>query len=158
MKSISFPLRRLSIFSLSRSAVIELIAGALIVLFLYTGLSKLYEHFNFYAVLLKSPVFSRYATFMSWAVPIIEILVSGLLLISNTRKLALYLSLFMMVAFTVYMAYLIYFTPKMPCSCGGVITLLSPRQHLVFNIGFTLLALTGVLLARKSSTKSPDSK
>jgi len=36
--------------------------------------------------------------------------------------------------------------PEMPCSCGGVIELLSWNQHVVFNGVFILIDLAAIIL------------
>jgi hypothetical protein len=67
----------------------------------------------------------------------------------RTRKLGLYISLGLMMAFTGYISYMMIFIPDLPCSCGGVISKMTWGQHLIFNVFFMLLALTGILLNRK---------
>jgi uncharacterized membrane protein YjjP (DUF1212 family) len=40
------------------------------------------------------------------------------------------------------------FNKELPCSCGGIISLLSWGGHLVFNSVFILLAFAGVMLEK----------
>ena len=51
-----------------------------------------------------------------------------------------------MVMFTAYIIAITRFSEYVPCSCGGVLQNMSWNQHLFFNIGFVLIALTGVIL------------
>lgn len=135
---------------MSKKLIAEIIGGLFILLFLYTALSKLSELELFRLVLRSSPLISGYANIVSILIPAGEILVSVLLFIPGTRRWGLYASFLLMLIFTLYLAYMISFTTQLPCSCGGVISGLSWKQHLVFNIAFSLLALTGTWLNRES--------
>jgi hypothetical protein len=134
---------------MSRKLVAEIIGGLFILLFLYTALSKLSEIALFRLVLRSSPLISDYANLVSILIPVSEILVSLLLFIPGTRRRGLYAAFLLMLIFTLYLAYMLSFTRQLPCSCGGVISRLSWKQHLVFNIAFTLLAIAGIRLSRE---------
>lgn len=125
-----------------------MIGGLFILLFLYTALSKLSEIALFRLVLRSSPLISGYANLVSILIPASEILVSLLLFIPGTRRWGLYASFLLMLIFTLYLVYMISFTTALPCSCGGVISQLSWKQHLVFNVAFTLLSFAGIRLNR----------
>ena len=141
---------------MKRKLVIEIICSLLIFLFVYTAASKLLGYNNFKYVLGKSPLISGYAAIIALALPITEGLVALLLLLPRTRLWGLYASLALMTVFTGYLAYMISFTPRLPCSCGGVLKQMTWRQHLVFNVFFLLLALSGVMLQRKQSRKETE--
>jgi hypothetical protein len=134
---------------MSRKLFAEIIGGLFILLFLYTALSKLTELAVFRLVLRSSPLISGYAGLLAILIPAIEILVSLLLFIPGSRRWGLYASFILMLVFTCYLAYMISFTPELPCSCGGVTGAMSWKQHLVFNAAFTLLAFAGIRLNRK---------
>lgn len=140
-----------------RSALVDVISGLFILLFVYTGINKLYDHTNFQNVIGKSPLVGNAAPYVSWGLPAFELLVAALLCLPRTRKIGLYISLLMMVGFTGYLIFMIYFTPTLPCSCGGVLSQMSWKQHLVFNVFFTLLALLGILLDRKNINRQNES-
>jgi hypothetical protein len=53
-----------------------------------------------------------------------------------------------MIAFTLYIGAIMTFNKELPCSCGGIISLLSWKEHLVFNSVFILLAFAGVMLEK----------
>jgi hypothetical protein len=133
---------------MSRKLIAEMIGGLFILLFLYTALSKLSEIALFRLVLRSSPLISGYANLVSILIPASEILVSLLLFIPGTRRWGLYASFLLMLIFTLYLVYMISFTTALPCSCGGVISQLSWKQHLVFNIAFTLLSFAGIRFNR----------
>jgi hypothetical protein len=71
--------------------------------------------------------------------------------------LGIYGAFGLMLIFTFYIAYMIGFAAQLPCSCGGVLKEMSWKQHLFFNIGFTLLSLAGILLQRKRSDTQSNS-
>lgn len=134
---------------MSRKLIAEIIGGLFILLFLYTALSKLSEISVFRLILRSSPLIAGYANIISIFIPASEILISVLLFIPGTRRWGLYASFVLMLVFTLYLSYMITFTPELPCSCGGAISKMSWKQHLLFNIAFTLLALAGIWLNRE---------
>lgn len=139
-----------------RQLTIEIISSLLILLFLYTALSKLLEFTAFNYVLSKLPLIGSMAAVVALALPITEGLVSVLLFFPRTRLWGLYSALALMTGFTAYLAYMIFFTPHLPCSCGGVLKQMTWSQHLIFNILFLLLSLAGVVLQRKLLRKETE--
>lgn len=134
---------------MSKSTLVEIISCLFIILFLYTGISKLMEYSVFKEQLADSPVLKPFAPFIAWALPLTEFLVSILLIIPRWRLKGLYASLFLMIAFTLYIGAIMTFNKELPCSCGGIISLLSWKEHLVFNSVFIGLALAGVILEKQ---------
>lgn len=134
---------------LSARVAIELISSLFILLFVYTALNKLIEHTKFELVLKKSPLLEGYAVEVSWLLPIAEIIVSFLLLFPAMRKYGLYGAAVLMVLFTLYIVYMLLFTPNLPCSCGGVLEGLNWTQHLLFNIFFLLLSILALMMYKK---------
>ncbi|MRG49003.1 hypothetical protein GFS24_28095 [Chitinophaga sp. SYP-B3965] len=129
-----------------RNMMINIISAIFIFLFVYTALSKLYTHKLFAQSLEETPIIGHIGIYIAILLPLIELGISLLLLIPRTRKWGLYSTLTLMIVFTLYIGYMIVFTPNRPCTCGGVIEKMTWTQHLVFNIVFTLLALAGVIL------------
>lgn len=134
---------------MKRPLIANTICVLLIVLFVYTSLNKLYGLEQFRAVLLQSPLLSTRSRFFSLSIPITELFISLLLFFPQTRLWGFYGAFALMLLFTLYITYMLNYTPHLPCSCGGVLKQLSWKQHLVFNVVFTLLSLTGILLQKK---------
>lgn len=130
--------------------LIEIISALLILLFVYTGISKLNEQSNFRAVLSESPLIGSKANFFSWVLPITELTTASLLFFPFTRKWGFIISLMLMSLFTAYIAYIIFFMPHLPCSCGGVLKQMTWTQHLTFNIFITGLTTVGLWLYQKN--------
>jgi len=129
--------------------IIEIIAAIFILLFTYTAISKLSGYNAFKITLYNSPLLSSYAAIVAWVLPIVELIISGLLFIPQKRETGLYASFALMLVFTIYLGYMILFSPHLPCSCGGVLQQLTWPQHLWFNIGFTILAAAGIRMHYK---------
>jgi putative oxidoreductase len=135
--------------AIKHATIVEIISALFILLFLYTALSKTYNINYTVATLRSNEVFRNSAREISWGVVILEYLAALMLLIPKLRILGLYSSLIMMAGFTVYILFMMIFTPNLPCSCGGVIKQMTWTQHLIFNIFFTLLAITAIVIWRK---------
>ena len=129
---------------LSKTTIVEIISVLFIILFLYTGISKLMEYAVFKEQISESSILKSIAPFIAWALPLTEFIVSLLLIIPRWRLKGLYASLLLMIAFTIYIGAIMAFKKELPCSCGGIISLLSWNGHLVFNSIFILLAAIGV--------------
>lgn len=134
-----------------KGIIVEVICYLFIILFVYAGLTKLMDGTNFYNTILNSPILGgkTMASLGSWLVPLIEVSVALLIAWPRTRLQGLYGALALMVLFTAYTVAILYFAPYIPCSCGGVISLLSWEQHLVFNIVFLGMAMLGIGLSLK---------
>jgi putative oxidoreductase len=137
------------VIGLKPATIVEIIAALFILLFLYTALSKSVQISNTVNVLKKTPILSGIAEATAWGVVIAEYILAALLFLPRTRKAGLYASLILMTGFTVYIGYMMAFVPNLPCSCGGVISKMTWNQHLLFNIAFAFISLTGILLDRK---------
>lgn len=131
-----------------RTYGIVFIQFVLVVLFVYAAVTKLIDHGQFYNDLRNSPVFGNptLSVMLSWGVPMVELLVATLLLMDQFTLTGLYASAVLMSAFTFYIAGILLFSTKIPCSCGGVISALTWESHLVFNVAMTGLAFLGIHL------------
>jgi hypothetical protein len=133
----------------------DIISALLLLLFLYTSLSKLAEHEAFKNVLTRSPLLNPIAGIVAWLLPVTELVIAILLFIPSSRLKGLYASFILISLFTLYLIYMIAFTPDLPCQCGGVLKLLTWKQHIFFNLFFILLSILGIVFYQKNkSTKS----
>jgi hypothetical protein len=125
---------------------IEAITALLLLLWIYTGLSKLihYDKFSFEAG--RSPFLQHIAPLVAVMVPAGELVIAALLIFKRTRVAGLYASLFLMTLFTGYVYIMLRYAYDLPCSCGGIIELLTWEQHLVVNFMITLLTAIAILL------------
>lgn len=132
--------------------VLETIIALLVILWIYTGTLKLLDHEQTRFQMGRSPFIQPIAGFTSWAIPVGELIIAILLVFKSTRMIGLFASFFLMLLFTGYIYAMLHYSYYIPCSCGGVLGLLSWEAHLVFNIIYSTLAMIGILLqARKTS-------
>jgi hypothetical protein len=120
-------------------------AYSLVFLFVYTATSKLFRLEIFQIQLGKFPWIKNMAPVIAWAVPAVELAAAGLLLTRRARRIGLYISLTLMVLFTLYLAFMLGTEKHLPCSCGGVISSMSWKQHLVFNLFFSVVPIIGLV-------------
>ena len=130
----------------------QIICSLLIFLFVYTAMSKVTGFALFLAALSNSPLIGKSASILAWLLPPVELSVAALVFLPRTRKLGLFSSFMLMLVFTGYIAFMLLYPAKLPCSCGGVISIMNWKEHLIFNIGFTLIALAGYLIERKRTS------
>lgn len=140
--------------------ITEGISYLFVALFVYTASSKLMNLTAFDKVLSRSPLIAHFNELVAWVIPLIEILIAVLLIIPLTKRMGLYAALGLMVIFTGYLGYMILSmtSQELPCSCGGVISLLSWQQHVWFNLGFIGLGIIGLILYRKGNYSSDTGK
>ena len=134
---------------IKRTTIIETVTILNIILFLYTGIAKIMDYSVFKEQLADSPILSWAATPVAVLLPVVEFLIVLLLIIPRWRLKGLYASLFLMIGFTAYIIAMYIFAPEMPCSCGGIIELLSWEGHLIFNCVFILLNALAVFFQKK---------
>lgn len=126
---------------------IILVTGLLIILWAYASASKLFDLQKFKQAMLTQ-VFPKWmGKIFVYLVPLMEIVMIVLLLIPETRLIGMYASLFVMIAFTLYVGGAVFnFYDRHPCACGGLFSRLGWYKHFKLNIILSLIALCGVLL------------
>ncbi|MBO9204648.1 MULTISPECIES: MauE/DoxX family redox-associated membrane protein [Niastella] len=142
-------IRIITLSWLKKRLAVEIIALLFVILFLYTGISKLMEFDVFQEQLYDSPIVGTVAPVVAWGLPITEFIVSLLLFIPKYRLWGLYAAFILMILFTAYVGILLSISTELPCSCGGIMEALSWQAHLVVNIALIALAFTGIILAKK---------
>ncbi len=134
---------------MKKQLLIELFAALLIILFLYTSVSKFIDFRQFIGAMGNQPLPAQVKPLLVWIVPVSEVLISLALLSEYTRLAGFWASLTLMSFYTIYtLTVLLHFFKYIPCSCGGIIKSLSWKQHLYFNLFFTGVALAGIYLQR----------
>jgi len=142
---------------MKKQQTIKTISMLLILLWVYAAVSKLIV-FNVFAYqLAKQPLPSWSIPILQWFIPAVELLAVALLSFPKSLKLGFLLSFLLLLAFTLYVGFgLARVYSKIPCSCGGILNGAGWGEHLIFNIGFTILAFIGWLLIRKNKARTPD--
>lgn len=131
--------------------IITVIVFLISMLFIYAAIFKAMDYSLFISDMSKSPLLVKYD--MNLLAPVVigtEFLIVVLLNFPVTRKTGFFLSFFVMAIFSLYLSTLYFFFTNIPCSCGGILGKMPYPVHIVFNICFTVLSGTGVLLSNKS--------
>ncbi len=134
---------------------IRIISLLFIALFVYTASSKMMHLGVFRLRLERMPYIAPYAEWISWGVPFLELVIAGLLLFNGYRLIGLYASLILMFLFTGYIIAVLQFSDSIPCSCGGVISALGWKDHILLNTTFMILALLGIIWSKKHNKPLP---
>ena len=145
--------RMITLSWLKKSTIVEIIALFFVILFLYTGISKLMDFLVFQEQLAESPILAPVAPIVAWGLPITEFIISILLFLPRYRLKGLYAAFVLMILFTGYVIAILSFSTELPCSCGGIIEQLSWKGHLIFNSLLILLAYVGIRMAKKTSNR-----
>lgn len=133
----------------ARELIMDITVYLFIVLFMYTSASKLFTIKAFASTLARSPLIGDLNFALAWMIPVIEIIISILLIIPSLRKTGLWASFLLLIAFTIYLVYMVFSGIKLPCHCGGVINALTWPQHIWFNISFIVLAVIGLKINKQ---------
>lgn len=122
-----------------------LVSTLFVLLFVYAATSKLLDFQKFKVQLGQSPILTTYANWLAWGIPTIELVLALMLLGTKFRLLGMYGALGLMSMFTTYILLILNFSEYIPCSCGGILENMDWHQHLVFNMFFVGLAMTGII-------------
>jgi hypothetical protein len=129
---------------------LDIISFLLILLFIYTAVSKLIDFEQFKGQMYNQTLPHGVATLLIWTLPEIEILTGLLLLFEKTKPYGFYLSLILMILFTSYIILvLLNYFGRVPCSCGGVIKALGWKKHLILNLFFLLLSILAIFITNR---------
>lgn len=131
---------------MKRHIVVEIIVFFFILLFVYAGVSKLMDLQKFRIQIGQSPILANIAGLVAIAVPLIEVLIAIALVFPKTRLPGLLASLCLMIMFTTYIVLIMNSGEHIPCSCGGVLQKMGWKNHLIFNIAFVILGITGTAM------------
>ena len=135
---------------MKRKIIPEIISILFILLFVYAAVNKLLDVHKFRVLIGQSPVLAPVAGLAAWFVPLSEIAVSVALAVPRWRYAGLLGAFSLMVMFTAYIVSILQFRDHIPCSCGGVLQILGWKEHLVFNVGFILLAAAGIMASARA--------
>jgi hypothetical protein len=138
---------------MKKNTIVELISSLLMFLFLYTALSKLLDFDKFKYQIGQSPFITNISWLVIWSIPLAEIITSIFLIFKRTRLAGLYLSFFLMLLFTGYVFIMLRYSSYLPCSCGGVLSTMTWKQHFIFNLVFTGLSLAGIIVQNATTRK-----
>jgi putative oxidoreductase len=140
---------------MKRKIVIEILSSLLILLFVYASVSKWLDFKTYIGEINNQPFPNWLTPALVWIIPLTEVSIALLLMFGKTQLLGFWASLVLMSLFTIYtILILLKFFGRVPCSCGGVIEKLSWKQHLLLNLFYVGVAITGIVLKKKETRQS----
>jgi len=135
----------------------EVVPLLLIILFVYTATSKFldYEKFVFQMRLAPVPFMKPLAPILGWTAPIVEMIIAIVLALGcftySLKRRGLLASVILLSAFEIYIIIMLLSGSPLPCTCGGIISQMGWKQHLIFN-GFFIIG--GILTIKYSEKPS----
>jgi hypothetical protein len=139
---------------MTRQTMINVCAGLLILLFVYTGIYKILTPGIMEMDLTKPEqpeILKKLSTILAYAIPLSELIVASLLILPKYRRIGFLSAFVLMSFFTGYVVYILYNYDKgiqRPCTCGGIFRTLSWENHLIVNLFFVGVALVGFFYTR----------
>ena len=137
-----------------KNVLISISTALLIILFTYAAFSKLLDYHTFFRSLSGSPITKPIAPLLFIFLPLSEIVISALLIFEKSRIVGLFASLVLLLTFTLYITYILTLAEHVPCSCGGVISGMTWKNHLLFNAFFIIINLLAIILSKIKLKKS----
>jgi cytochrome bd-type quinol oxidase subunit 2 len=135
---------------MKKELILDTIVTLLIMMFLYASFSKYFDFGQFKRAMYNQPFPGWFSTLLIIVLPPIEIVIAMLLYREQSRLKGFQASACIMSLFTLYIiAILSHVFPNVPCSCGGIIRLLTWPRHLIFNMFFLTITIIGLRLQPK---------
>jgi uncharacterized membrane protein YphA (DoxX/SURF4 family) len=134
---------------MKKRITLEIISFLFVLLFMYAALNKIFDYEKFAVQIGQSPLLTGFGDSLPWLVITIEIMTSICFVIPRFRLIGLLSAFSLMTMFSIYIIAILNFSDYVPCSCGGVLEKLGWTEHLIFNLGFVVLSLIGIVLHTK---------
>ncbi|GGH25273.1 hypothetical protein FAZ19_15765 [Sphingobacterium alkalisoli] len=130
----------------ARKVLSEIFIYLIALLWLYASVYKFLQVENSINQLVDSPLIAPYAVLLGYALPVIEFVLFVLLLLPGTRRIALFGSAVLLTIFIVYIIIILnFYKADTPCICGGIISKLSWKNHVYFNLAFLMMSIYSVI-------------
>lgn len=131
---------------MTSKALVKLIAIALAVLFAYSAVDKLEHYAMFGKQLNRFPISIPVIHQQVWIVPATELIIAVLLLLPFSRLKALFASLFVLGAYTLYLTCMLPSRFHVTCNCGEPFQTLSLKMHILLTLVCVLFTGVAVVL------------
>ncbi len=120
-------------------------AYVLILLWTYTGVDKLLRWDASRKAFHNQTFPAELAEVLAYAVPSVELLITGLLLFSASRWWGYLSSILLLSVFTTYVGLIwVGAFPRVPCNCAGIIDSMGWAAHFWMNLGLIGVAVWGL--------------
>ena len=130
---------------MKKEFIADFMVGLIFMMLLYASFSKYFDFSAFQRAMHNQPFPSWFSDVLVIVLPPMEIIVAILLAADKARITGLKATIGLMTAFTLYIvAILVHLFPMVPCTCGGIIRLMSWPQHLLFNLFYIAIAIVAL--------------
>jgi hypothetical protein len=129
---------------MKKELIADICLALLLLLFSYTAISKLLDHHRFVFQMKQAPLplMKTIAPLLGWLLPVMEGLLVLALFFPRFRLKGLYAAVVLLLVFEIYITGMLLSGLDLPCTCGGILSKLSWKQHLIFN---ALFIITGII-------------
>lgn len=136
---------------INQMAIIRVCAFLLILLWVYSSLSKVFRFEVFRQQMAVQALPDILKAPLTYIVPTIELFAAGLLIFDPSKNAGFRLSALLMTVFTVYVGYVVMgLSDHHPCSCGGILGRMGWTAHFLFNVSFLLLTFVAIYLTKRT--------
>lgn len=133
---------------MKKEFIADIMVGLIFMMLLYASFSKYFDFSAFQRAMHNQPFPSWFSDVLVIFLPPMEIMAAVLIAFDKTRIIGLKATITLMTTFTLYIvAILLHLFPMVPCTCGGIIRLMSWSQHLLFNLFFIAIAITALKIS-----------
>jgi hypothetical protein len=116
---------------MNRSLILNILIAIFVLLFVYPGSAKLIHFADNVKAMHRQPLATWLTDFLTYAVPIAEMIIVALLIPEKIKLAGLYLFTAMMIVFTGYVILVLgNYYGIIPCLCVGIMKSLSWTAHL----------------------------
>jgi len=127
--------------------VVKIATSILILLWVYTGLDKLFRWKESRNAFHNQTFPAELAEVLTFTIPILELSMAGLLLFAATRWWGFLLSILLLTIFTTYVGLIwVGAFPRVPCNCAGILQSLGWSEHFILNSILIAVSISGLYL------------
>lgn len=135
--------------------ITELVASALIVLFLYAAIMQLVFHHTYFVQFNRSLSKELLAQIITWTLPFVQFFVGWLLWRNNTRLAGLISTMALVSLYTIYLFIMLPAGSRSQCNCGELWQKASLEVNILFNLAVILLAAAAIIISGRFKTNTP---
>ena len=130
----------------------KVLASILIGIFGYTGLDKVIRFKDSRRAFHNQAFPAELAEFLTFSIPVVELLIALLLLFSVTRWWGYLGSILLLTVFITYVGLIwVGAFPRVPCNCAGILESLGWAEHFWMNLGLIGISIYGIWIERKGA-------
>jgi|GEM_PF-6460506 hypothetical protein len=135
--------------------IVELLASALIVVFLYAAAVQFVYHETYFSQLNRPRTGKVFAYIISYLLPLVHVLLAWLLWRPAKRLAGFVCAMAVMSLYTIYLFVMLPAGSKAQCHCGELWQGASLELNILFNLAVILLSAVAIILMGRFKTNSP---